>query len=105
MLCGELVRSPLGSVGFNNYHSIISPSSPWSAGGGPRSPYVALFALCRGMAALTAPVDDEDIFLGEYFLQIHFLNSLIILIESPFDITQLVERTNRSRLKGSVCAA
>ncbi|KAG8243513.1 hypothetical protein J6590_044161 [Homalodisca vitripennis] len=48
MLCGELVRSPL------SFHS------------SPRSPYVALLALCQGMAAITAPApgDDQDIFLG-----------------------------------------
>uniref|UniRef100_A0A1B6MC25 PID domain-containing protein n=2 Tax=Graphocephala atropunctata TaxID=36148 RepID=A0A1B6MC25_9HEMI len=47
MLCGELVRSPL------SFHST------------PRSPYVALLALCQGMAAITAPApgDDQDIFL------------------------------------------
>uniref|UniRef100_A0A1B6IYB6 PID domain-containing protein n=1 Tax=Homalodisca liturata TaxID=320908 RepID=A0A1B6IYB6_9HEMI len=47
MLCGELVRSPL------SFHS------------SPRSPYVALLALCQGMAAITAPApgDDQDIFL------------------------------------------
>lgn len=47
MLCGELVRSPL------SFQST------------PRSPYVALLALCEGMAAITASQDDQDIFLGE----------------------------------------
>lgn len=54
MLCGELVRTPLSLQLHSNLFTSV-----------PRSPYFALLALCQGMAALTAPVDDEDIFLGK----------------------------------------
>lgn len=57
MLCGEFHRAPLG------LHLSLSVT---------RSPYTSLLALVQGMAAITAHAahEDEDIFLGKYFIHI-----------------------------------